>query len=159
MTSAARRVGIVLAAVMLLSAASGSRAAEREFQLKGSGVGQFTADGSGFTFTAAGEATQLGRWTNAGAVTVVGPDPDVPGNLAVAGWAKFTAANGDELYAQVTGSLDPATGAGLGVFSWDGGTGRFAGATGTAVFPVQDGPPDTTGRFEFEFTADGLIDF
>jgi hypothetical protein len=154
-----RPTGFGLAVLALLAAAGPGRAAGHPFKLKGVGEGQFAPDFSGFTFTAAGVATDLGRWTNEGQVVILGPDPAVPGNVAVAGEATLTAANGDELYAVITGSFDPATGAGIGVFHRDGGTGRFAGATGTAVFPVRNSPADAGGGFTFEFAATGVIDY
>lgn len=152
-----RAIGFGLAGIVLLLAGGAGRAQDPAFRMRGSGEGQLTA--SGFSFSTAGQATHLGRWTNAGEVVIVGPDPVVPGNLAVVGEVTFTAANGDRLYAVITGSLDPVTGAGLGVFHWDGGTGRFADATGSAVFPVQNSPVGADGGFTFLFTATGSLDF
>jgi hypothetical protein len=153
----ARGMCFGLAGIVLVLAGGTGRAQDPAFRMQGAGEGQVTA--AGFSFVAAGEATQLGKWTNSGEVAILGPDPTTPGNLAVVGEVAFTAANGDRLYAVITGSLDPATGAGLGVFHWDGGTGRFAGATGSAVFPVQNSPVGAGGGFAFAFTAAGTLDF
>jgi hypothetical protein len=68
----------------------------------------------------------------------------------------FTAADGDELDAEFENAvLNTTTGIAIGVFRFVGGTGRFAEASGSAVFVVEQNL--ITG--EFEVTAVGHIDF
>jgi hypothetical protein len=76
-----------------------------------------------------GTATRLGRYTVTGAFTVS------TATLAGAGTLTFTAANGDVLTATVTSQATPTDG-GAGAtlveaVTITGGTGRFAGATGS----------------------------
>jgi hypothetical protein len=149
------RIGLAVAVLALLST-GGLRAEDRAFKLKGGGAGQLYPEGSGFHFTAGGQATHLGPWTNEGDVHVVGQEPD--GKLLVSGTVVFTARNGDELWAVMHGTLDPGVG-GVATFYWVGGTGRFAGATGSAGFVVEDGPHNPDGSFTFTFVSEGGIDY
>ena len=88
-----------------------------------------TASTSGFFIS--GNATYLGSYTEVGSVTFL-PTAD-PVVLAIDGRAIYTAANGDQLKAVITGQLNRFTGAITAtVTSVSGGTGRFAGATGSA---------------------------
>ena len=81
-------------------------------------------------FVGSGNATHLGRYTEAGNVSFAGTsDPDV---LAVSGSIVYTAANGDELWADVTGTLNQATGAIVATLTYDGGTGRFVNSSGSS---------------------------
>jgi hypothetical protein len=75
-----------------------------------------------------GTATYLGRYTEH--VTMV---INIP-TLSSTGGATFTAANGDDLLATVAGQAtrtSPTTLSIVEVYTITGGTGRFAGATGS----------------------------
>jgi hypothetical protein len=75
-----------------------------------------------------GNATHLGRFTVENTHVVDTTDRTATGTY------KFTAANGDTLTADFTGQADPATPGVLSIVetaSITGGTGRFAGATGS----------------------------
>lgn len=86
-------------------------------------------------FVGTGYATHLGRYTEAGSVAFAPtPNPDV---LAVVGGAVYTAANGDELHATLSGELNTLTGAITVTVTYVGGTGRFAGASGSASLAGQ----------------------
>lgn len=50
------------------------------------------------------------------------------------GSVTITAANGDSVRFDHVGVLNAATGEGTGMFSFTGGTGRFAGVTGEGTF-------------------------
>jgi len=84
--------------------------------------------------TGAGEATHLGGFTWASVESV--NFKNFPPEVAVEATFTMTAADGDELFGEYTtiglandeGNLDI-----LGVLSFTGGTGRFAGATGGGV--------------------------
>ena len=71
------------------------------------------------------------------------------------GAATIIAANGDKLEVEVEGVLDPNTGMDQGTFHFVGGTGRFAGASGSANSVVTLNP--LTGGFEL--TLVGKINY
>jgi hypothetical protein len=79
--------------------------------------------------TAEGNATHLGRFTATMTATVT------PGSTSTStGTFIFTAANGDQLSGTFVGSgvfIPPATASITEVATIEGGTGRFASATGT----------------------------
>jgi hypothetical protein len=84
------------------------------------------------TFTGSGLVTHMGQTTQAGWL-VLGP-PNADGLFPGYGSVTITAANGDTLSFDYTGLLNPVTGEGKGTFTFTGGTGRFAHATGTGTF-------------------------
>ena len=101
-------------------------------------------------FTGSGQATHLGRYTEAGTVSFSPTaDPDV---LHVEGTVTYTAANGDELDATISGELDQGTGALTATVTYVGGTGRFAAASGSAALTGQ-----VAGTISV--SVDGTIDF
>jgi hypothetical protein len=85
-----------------------------------------TPDGLRLTVAATGQATHLGRFTRDESV-VVHADATFEGTLL------FTAANGDQLFADVEDAFISATTA-LGTYTFTGGTGRFKNASGGAGF-------------------------
>jgi polyvinyl alcohol dehydrogenase (cytochrome) len=104
------------------------------------------------TFTASGESTLLGHWTESGTIQFV---PTSPTTLSATITATFTAANGDKLYATGVGTINLVTGVATGVVTFAGGTGRFDGATGTAdAVLVQD-----FASGAFSVTLDGSLTF
>jgi hypothetical protein len=117
------------------------------FHLEGAGrvLGNPFADG-GAPFEAAGHATSLGAWTNAGTLAVA-PDGSAHGTVV------FRAANGDLLAMTFTGQLAP-DGNATGTFLIDpaASTGRFAGASGTLDMVLQQDL--TTGDFNFSLDGD-----
>src|SRR5215210_817324 len=139
---------LLLLAVLLLGSFP-VQAAELPFSLTGAGT--VTTDGA---VSASGRATHLGLFTEAGQVNFV-PDPNDPTRVLATGTATFTAANGDELEVLIDGSLDLTTGIATGVFTFDGGTGRFEGASGTGNFVILQNL--VTGAFEV--TAVGTVNY
>ena len=87
------------------------------------------------TFTGTSQDTHLGRAAQSGNLTL--QLPIAPGVFPGSGSVTITAANGDKLTFDYTGLLDPSTGVGRGTFNFTGGTGRFAGATGSGTFYAQ----------------------
>ena len=134
------------------------QAAERPFAFDVVGTATFITDGAGNVIganvTASGTATHLGLWTAAGRVQFT-PDPNNPGRLLSSAALAFIAANGDKLQIALNGNLDPATGLDMGVIRFVGGTGRFAGASGSGQFVVEVNP--FTGAFKT--TAVATINF
>jgi ELWxxDGT repeat protein len=108
----------------------------------GHGSGGFT-DASG-DFFATGIASHLGAFTHYG--TLVFTPTDDPFVFAVTGRTVYQAANGDVLYAVTDGTLNVLTGVVTGTDTWDGGTGRFADASGVV---------DLSGQL----LPDGLVTF
>lgn len=73
----------------------------------------------------------MGRSAQAGNLSLGAPTVNgFPGT----GTVTITAANGDQVKFKFSGFLNPYTGEGAGPLEITGGTGRFAGATGTGTF-------------------------
>jgi hypothetical protein len=76
--------------------------------------------------TANGEATHLGQFTR-NENTIVNANGTFSGTLV------FTAANGDQLFADLAGGFISPTTA-VGTYTFTGGTGRFENASGETDF-------------------------
>ena len=130
-------------------------AVERPFALRGTGVATLIIDESGnlvgATPTGSGTATHLGQWTVSGNVKYT-PENGV---LKSSGQAILTAADGDKVFIEIDGILDPVAAVDQGIFHIVGGTGRFEGASGDTNFVVSINP--MTGGFEL--TVVGKINF
>ncbi|MEN8152028.1 MAG: hypothetical protein ABFS86_19590, partial [Planctomycetota bacterium] len=81
------------------------------------------------TSTGEGTSTHLGKLTTSGQVALIWTSEGV----WFVGAGTSVAANGDELYNTLEG-LDTGYGDTSGTFTITGGTGRFAGATGSGTF-------------------------
>ena len=140
-------------------------AVDRPFALNGKGIGIFTVDADGVPISAdvssTSNATHLGLCTTVGKVAYTrANDPEHPGRLLSTGTGTITAANGDMVNIEFSGVLDPpapgsTTGIDTPTFRFVGGTGRFAGASGTAEAVVIVNL--ATGAFEI--TMVGNIDY
>ncbi|HEU4712516.1 MAG TPA: hypothetical protein VFS76_13170 [Pyrinomonadaceae bacterium] len=146
---------LILTLFVLLASIPAS-AIERPFALSGSGVAALIVNEQGIPIganaTGSGTATHLGQWTVAGNPKYTLDDQGV---FHSSGEATLTTANGDKLFIQINGILDPVAGVDQGVFYFVGGTGRFQGASGTAQFVVNINPV-TQG---FDLTVVGKIDY
>jgi hypothetical protein len=102
------------------------------------------------------EGVGTGNATHLGDLTATLDFQLVPaGNIPFVGTITFTAANGDTLLANFVGQYDgPTTFSGY-FFFVDGGTGRFAHASGGGTLTGQD----LGSVFEFEASLDGTIDY
>ncbi len=98
------------------------------------------------TASATGVATHLGRYTRTETVVLT------PSTGVLVGTVVFTAANGDELHADVAGGFTSPTTA-EGTYSFTGGTGRFKTASGEASFEAV-----TTDGVHFAITFEGTLD-
>jgi hypothetical protein len=117
-------------------------AVDRPFALNGAGVGTFITDEAGKLIaadvTSSATATHLGLCTTVGRVNYTDAnDPEHPGRLLSSGSGTITAANGDTIQVEFSGVLDPPSeGSTIAIdkplFRFVGGTGRFAGAQGSA---------------------------
>lgn len=83
-------------------------------------------------FQGGGPVTHMGRTVQEGILFL--EPPDANGVAVGFGSVTITAANGDELTLDYEGLLFAATGEGIGTFTFTGGTGRFADATGSGTF-------------------------
>jgi hypothetical protein len=109
-------------------------------------------DGSG-GLDLSGTGSHLGRWTGHGAVDSVVVDA-AANRLAVTATATLTAANGDQLFVSISVSVNLATGVADEAVTLTGGTGRFAGASGS-VSAVYEATVDPASPLAFECTSQG----
>jgi hypothetical protein len=133
-----------LATVLL---ASSTQAEERYYAAQG--TGQFV---SANDFITEGIATHLGLFDEVGSVRF-GSTSDATA-IPIEGWAIHTAANGDQLYELISGTLNGLTGAGSATMTYIGGTGRFVDASGTSRFSLQ-----LLGGGSFKYAGEGVIDY
>ncbi|MBS0197293.1 MAG: hypothetical protein JSR77_11090 [Planctomycetes bacterium] len=104
------------------------------------GTAQFT---SGATFVGRGNATHLGRYTEAGTISFA-PTSD-PAVLHVEGAIVYTSTQNDQLHAAFSGQLNLQTGAITATITYvAGGTGRFVNAGGSSILTGQLGPDGIT---------------
>ena len=80
------------------------------------------------TATGEGQATHWGQFTRLAHVVINLVDGSVKGTVV------FTAANGDQLFAEIEGVPTGSPTTVAGTYTFTGGTGRFSDASGTADF-------------------------
>ena len=141
-----RPYALVLSVVGLLALIAPAQAATRPYHARGN------AQLNGNDFVGEGIATHLGDYDEVGSVQL-SPTPD-PSVFLVDASATYTAANGDELYAVITGTLDGDTGALSATVTYVGGTGRFTSASGTAILSGLLFPDGS-----LEVDVEGTIDY
>ena len=124
--SISRLLSFVCALAIVISPVMSATAGDRP-HFSG-GTAQFT---SATDFVGVGSATHLGNYTEAGSIALF-PTSD-PAVFQVVGTTDYTAANGHVLHAVVNGELNFATGAVNATLTYDGGTGRFEDASGSAT--------------------------
>ena len=144
---ASRLLCVACVFIGLVSFSARAEAAARSYSARG--TAQFTGPN---TFEGIGNATHLGRYDEMGTVAF-SPTGD-PAVLHVDGSIIYTAANGDELHAVVSGELNGLTGAITATVSYVGGTGRFASASGSANLAGQLGDGGA-----ISVTVAGTIDY
>jgi hypothetical protein len=138
----------VVCAVLCLGVFSG-RAAGAVRPYAASGTAHFVSQTE---FVGSGFATHLGRYSEEG-IVAFSPTSN-PAVLGVEGSIVYTAANGDELHADVTGELNTQTGVIAATVTYDGGTGRFATASSSSTLAGQMLPSGT-----ISVTVSGTIDY
>jgi hypothetical protein len=147
--------GLVLAVVAMSPAAAMGAAKGTDRPLKGTGTGTNTVN------LATGAATNvsflhlshLGAVTGSGVQTITLTGPNT---FSFTGAGTTVAANGDELFATTSGTgmlTSTGSAAATTVNTITGGTGRFAGASGTFTVTSLSTPVSTVGSIEtFTFT-------
>ena len=140
--------GFLMLALLVIAV----QAAPKELPIKGKGSGQITGMAPGpngtvlISASGVGEATHLGKFTREESITLD------PGTGSLTGSITFTAADGSELYCDLSGGFT-GPGVGGGTYTFTGGTGRFVDASGEAGFTIEQSDP---ANFSFAFT--GSID-
>ena len=137
-------VGVLLAVLVVLTLSAPAIAAAKQVPFKGRSIGVATLvdEAAGLIrVEGQGQATHLGRFTQ---TALVGPDVETGGSRGT--WT-LTAANGDMLFLEMTAiGIDDTHG--IGTFTVVGGTGRFAGASGSyeqrITFGVAPGTPEAS---------------
>ena len=127
------RFGLLMVVAGMMIPASKAMASPRAYSAHG--TANFTGP---TTFVGRGNATHLGRYTEAGSVTFT-PTGN-PAVSQIAGSIVYTAANGAQLFASFTGTLNGATGTISATLTYTGGTARFASATGSSLLSGQIAP-------------------
>ena len=116
------------ALILMLNVPGTARAGDRPF--RASGVATLEGDPfAGTSYDLEGTATHLGAFTGGGHVQFF----HVDGTLASQGTTKFVAANGDKLYGSFLAFQEAGSAEFVGLFIFEGGTGRFAGAEGLDI--------------------------
>ena len=149
------RVRVLIAGVVMVGvlAAAALQAETMRVPFKGSGTGAITGQEVlsptevVVTTVGSGNATHLGKYTRTEELHLNPLTGSFTGTLT------FTAANGDEVNCTMTGQFVSATEA-AGEYVVSGGTGRFAGASGSASFNVS-----MTGETTFGVNFSGDISF
>lgn len=150
---------LVLTLTLLLGGVV-ANATERAFSFSGGGLAvpilNEAGQPIGIDVTGSGNGTHLGLFTTLGKVFFT-PHPTDPNLIIPSGQATLTAANDDKLIIVVAedGVQDLTTGIGTGHFNFGGGTGRFANATGSISYVVEQN--FITGAYTV--TAVGTIDY
>lgn len=142
---------LVACALVLPVVGSSKNPVERPFKA----AGIFTSDPVTETFLVLGNATHLGKIVFAGSFSFVSATPAGLVTLHIQG--TYTAANGDTIVVDCPNWVTQYDAGGnaltsTGLVKINGGTGRFAGATGSYVGNIYAGDTLT-------FTAEGTITY
>jgi hypothetical protein len=111
-----------------------------------------TSDGSG-ALNHSGTGSHLGRWTGHGIIDSIVIDPAAD-RVAVSATATLIVANGDQLFASISVSINLTTRFAHETVMFTGGTGRFEGASGS-VSAVCDTAWDPAMPLTFECNSQG----
>lgn len=109
------------------------------------------------SFAGGGQVSHLGRSTQTGTLSLGFPNEQ--GLFPGFGTVTTRAANGDLLVFDYEGILSPATGEGIGTFTFTGGTGRFANATGSGTFAAIIDTSIVTGNQPMTVVLNGNINY
>ena len=156
--------GLVLALGVLAPATALGKAGGTDRPAQGSGSGTTVLEIPSLAFVTDGTATvsHLGQTTVHidGQVTPTGPS-----TFTIAGPITLTAANGDQVFGDFSGSgTNVASGGSTGTTATTitGGTGRFTGASGSVSGPFTQTPISTsatTATFATGFSFSGTISY
>ena len=154
--------GLVLALGVLAPATALGKAGGTDRPIQGSGSGTTVLEIATLAFVTDGTGTvsHLGQTT----VHIDGVlTPTSPNTFTLAGSLTLTAANGDQLFGDFSGSGTGFGGStGTTVTTITGGTGRFTGASGSVSGPFTQTPISmsaTTATFATTFSLSGTISY
>jgi hypothetical protein len=142
-------LGLILAALSLLTAGTPAQAGERPIQAQGRGYPPYFNEPFSY-LNGLGRSEHLGPCT----LSIYLDFWELYDGNVLPKALQLEAANGDRLDARVASEFDPATGIVVGTVTFLGGSGRFADATGSASLLIV---PDS-----YWFTYDeygDLVDF
>ena len=149
----AAAAALVIATLMVGSGPAQAAGAEVPFTAKFAGQVGFTSETTA-AWSGTGLALHLGTGAGAGAIVLAGSDDSCPGGVANVNTTTLTASNGDTLTLtskDVACPVSPYEFHGSGHWTVTGGTGRFAGVTGSGS---ADGYANfATGAFTISWTG------
>jgi hypothetical protein len=162
MRKATMITGLVLALGVSAPATALGKASGTDIQGSGSGTTVLDLGTLAFVTDGTGTVSHLGQTTVHidGVVTPTGPS-----TFTIAGPLSLTAANGDQLFGDFSGSgTNVASGGSTGTTATTitGGTGRFTGASGSVGGPFTQTPISmtaTTATFATTFSLSGTISY
>lgn len=136
------------------------KAIDRPLRGRSTGFNSVNLQTGAATYESSGHLSHLGAVTNTGVQTI-----SFMGNSTIrfTGTGTTVAANGDELFATFSGTATvTSSAAATTVNTITGGTGRFAGATGTFIVTSVSKPISTVGpieTFATSATTEGYISY
>jgi hypothetical protein len=117
---------------------------------------QCSADLSSLSTSVTGLSTHLGHWTGQGHADRILIDPDADRGT-ISGTLTVVTANGDQLFVMFTTSWQLSTGQGHDSITVTGGTGRFAGASGSATLDCTVTADPVSGTFACNCEGTGTL--
>jgi hypothetical protein len=136
------------------------KAIDRLLKGRSTGINMVNLQSGAATYESSGHLSHLGAATGTGVQTITFTGPNT---LRFTGTGVTVAANGDKLFATISGTgtvTSTATATTLNTIT--GGTGRFAGATGTFTVTSVSKPISSVGpivTFAFTSTTEGYISY
>jgi hypothetical protein len=120
---------------------------------------QCTVDLSTATVSSIGFSTGVGHWTSVGHMDSVVIDQAADRGV-YSGSGTLTTANGDQIFGNFTTSWQLSTGIGMHVITITGGTGRFAGVSGSSVSNcIITADPTSPLIFHCQTQGSGILNF
>ena len=108
------------------------------------------------TVSSTGFSTGLGHWTALGHMDSLSIDPATDRGV-YSGTGAITTANGDQIFYSFTTSWQLSTGVGTHLVTVTGGTGRFAGASGSGTSDCIITPGSTPFIYLCQSTGSGTL--
>ena len=136
------------------------KAIDRPLKGRSTGINTVNLQTGAATYESSGHLSHLGAVTGTGVQTIIFTGPNT---LRFTGTGTTVGANGDQLFATISGTgVVSSTAAVTTLNTITGGTGRFAGATGTFTVTSVSKPISTVGpiaTFDFTSTTEGYISY
>ena len=154
------RIAVLLTGAMLFAAltlASRALVAKDDVPFKGAAISQFVSEDlpnlTTYWKIVSGNVTHLGKVTGSAEVYLMQISESPPIYVPIGAAITLVAANGDELYiTHGNGRWDPESNSSISDYTITGGSGRFAGATGS-------GTATAAGASTVALSWNGTIDY